>query len=68
MTLDLTFYTTRQVAKFLHKDIHTIRRYVREGKFPGTVYFGKSYLIPENSLVKFLHNHCPDKFAENNIS
>jgi len=32
------------------------------------VFFGKEYLIPENSLVEFLHKHCPDKFAEKHIS
>jgi len=68
MSIDLNYHTTRQVAKFLHKDVYTIRRYIREGKFPGTVYFGNSYLIPESSLVEFLHQHCPDKFAEKSIS
>ena len=68
MTLELSFYTVKKVAKFLHKDVATIRRYIREGKFPGAVFFGKEYLIPENSLVDFLHKHCPDKFAEKSIS
>ena len=67
MTPDLNFYTTRQVAKFLHKDVATIRRYIHLNKFPGTVFFGKEYLIPQNSLVEFLHQHCPDKFAERSI-
>ncbi|MCK4760288.1 MAG: helix-turn-helix domain-containing protein [Candidatus Aminicenantes bacterium] len=68
MSLDLTFYTVKQVAKILHKDVVTIRRYIHEGKFPGTVFFGKEYLIPRDSLVDFLHQHCPDKFAEKHIS
>ena len=68
MTLDLTFYTVKQIAKILHKDSATIRRYIHEGKFPGAIFIEKEYLIPHDSLVKFLHNHCPDKFAENNIS
>ncbi len=68
MSVDLNFHTTRQVAKILHKDVRTIRCYIHEGKFPGTVFFGKEYLIPENSLVEFLHQHCPDKFAEKSIS
>ena len=68
MTLELSFYTVKKVAKFLHKDVATIRRYIREGKFPETVFFGNEYLIPQGSLVDFLHKHCPDKFAENNVS
>lgn len=68
MILELKFYTVKKVAKFLHKDVATIRRYIHEGKFPGTVFLGKDYLIPENSLVDFLHKHCPDKFAEKCIS
>lgn len=68
MTLDLSFYTVKKVAKFLHKDVATIRRYIREGKFPGTVFFGKEYLIPQDSLFDFLHQYCPDKFAEKHIS
>ena len=68
MSLDLTFYTIKKVAKFLHKDVVTIRRYVHKGSFPGTIFFGKEYLIPESSLVEFLHEHCPDKFAEKHIS
>ena len=67
MTPDLNFYTTRQVAKFLHKDIATIRRYIHGGKFSDTVFFGKEYLIPESSLIEFLHKHSPDKFAEGSI-
>ena len=68
MTIEIDLYTTKKVAKFLHKDVATIRRYIHEGKFPGTVFFGNEYLIPENSLVEFLHKHCPDKFAEKHIS
>ena len=64
MTPDLNYYTTRQVAKFLHKDVATIRCYIHKGKFLGTVFFGKEYLIPRLSLLKFLAGHCPDKFAE----
>lgn len=67
MTHELSFYTTRQVAKILQKDVATIRRYIHKGKFFGTVFFGKEYLIPESSLVKFLHKHNPDKFAERSI-
>ena len=61
---DLNFYTTLQVAKFLHKEAATIRRYIHGGKFPNTVFFGKEYLIPQSSLIEFLHKHSPDKFAE----
>jgi excisionase family DNA binding protein len=68
MTVDLTFYTVKQVAKILHKDVVTIRRYIHEGKFPETKFLGKDYLISQESLTEFLHQHCPDKFAENNIS
>ncbi|MBA7465151.1 hypothetical protein ES707_00313 [subsurface metagenome] len=68
MTVDLNFYTVKQVSKFLHKDVATIRRYIHVGKFPETVFFGNEYLIPQDSLVDFLHKNCPDKFAENNIS
>lgn len=66
-SLNLTYYTTRQVAKILHKDIATIRHYIHDGKFPGTKFLGKDYLISEDSLVEFLNKHCPDKFAEKAI-
>jgi excisionase family DNA binding protein len=67
MTIDLTFYTVKQVAKILHKDVVTIRRYIHEGKFPETKFLGKDYLISRGSLVDFLNQHCPDKFAEKHI-
>lgn len=67
MSDDLNFYTTRQVAEFLHKDVSTVRRYIHEGKFPRTVFFGKEYLIPQSSLVEFLDEHSPDKFAERSV-
>ncbi|MBA7699411.1 hypothetical protein ES703_108106 [subsurface metagenome] len=68
MITEINYYTVKQVSKFLHKDVATIRRYIHEGKFPGTVFFGKEYLIPQDSLVDFLQQHCPDKFAEKHIS
>jgi len=61
------FYTTRQIAQILHKNVATIRRYIHQNKFMGTVFFGKEYLIPEASLIKFLHKHSPQKFAERSI-
>ena len=64
---DLQFYTTRQVAKILHKDVATIRRYIHEDKFPGTKFLGKDYLISRESFVEFLNKHSPDKFAERSI-
>jgi len=64
MTPDLQFYTTRQVAKILQKDVATIRRYIHQNKFLGTVFFGKEYLIPQSSLIEFLNKHDPQKFAE----
>lgn len=68
MTVDLTFYTVKQVAKILHKDVVTIRRYIHEGKFPEIKFLGKDYLISRDSLVDFLNQHCPEKFAEKHIS
>lgn len=66
--IDLTFYTTRQVASILHCGLRTIRRYIHEGKFNGCVLCGKQYLIPHDSLVEYLNKHNLQKFAENNIS
>lgn len=64
MTEDLKFYTTRQVSQILQKDIATIRRYIKEGKFPETKFIGKGHLISQDSLIKFLNKHSPQKFAE----
>lgn len=65
--LDLTFYTVKQIAKILHKDVVTIRRYIHDGKFPETKFLGKDYLISQESLTEFLNKHSPDKFAERSI-
>lgn len=67
MTLELTFYTVKQVAKILHKDVRTIRIYIHKGEFPKTKFFGNEYLISHDSLIEFLNKHSPDKFAERSI-
>jgi excisionase family DNA binding protein len=42
-----------EVAEKLHIALDTMRRYVREGKFPYTKV-GKRYLIPESAIEEFL--------------
>jgi excisionase family DNA binding protein len=45
--------TQEQAAEKLHIALDTMRRYVREGKFPRTKV-GKRYLIPESAISEFL--------------
>jgi excisionase family DNA binding protein len=45
--------TQEQAAEKLHIALDTMRRYVREGRFPRTKV-GKRYLIPANAIEEFL--------------
>jgi excisionase family DNA binding protein len=45
--------TQEQAAEKLHIALDTMRRYVREGKFPRTKV-GKRYLIPASAIEEFL--------------
>lgn len=45
--------TQEEAAEKLHIALDTMRRYVRQGRFPRTKV-GKRYLIPEAAIVEFL--------------
>jgi excisionase family DNA binding protein len=45
--------TQEEAAEKLHIALDTMRRYVREGRFPRTKV-GKRYLIPESAIEEFL--------------
>jgi excisionase family DNA binding protein len=45
--------TQEEAAEKLHIALDTMRRYVREGKFPRSKV-GKRYLIPASSIEEFL--------------
>jgi len=45
--------TQEEAAEKLHIALDTMRRYVREGRFPRTKV-GKRYLIPESAISEFL--------------
>jgi len=45
--------TQEQAAEQLHVALDTMRRYVREGRFPRTKV-GKRYLIPASAIEEFL--------------
>ena len=45
--------TQEEAAQKLHIALDTMRRYVREGRFPRTKV-GKRYLIPANAIEDFL--------------
>lgn len=45
--------TQEEAAEKLHIALDTMRRYVREGRFPRTKV-GKRYLIPANAIEEFL--------------
>lgn len=45
--------TQEQAAEKLHIALDTMRRYVREGKFPRSKV-GKRYLIPDSAIGEFL--------------
>jgi excisionase family DNA binding protein len=47
--------TQEQAAEKLHIALDTMRRYVREGRFPRTKV-GKRYLIPARAIEEFLQN------------
>jgi excisionase family DNA binding protein len=51
-----TFLTTDQVAERLRLDVQTVRRLIRTANLPG-IYIGKSYLIPESELVRWMNEH-----------
>ena len=68
MNIPVKFYTTEEVAAILRCDIATIRRYIKEGKFKGHIRSGKQYLIPQESLEKYIDEHDPQKFAERSIN
>ncbi len=47
------WFTQQEAADKLHIALDTMRRYVREGKFP-RARVGKRYLIPESGIEEFL--------------
>jgi excisionase family DNA binding protein len=47
--------TQEEAAQRLHIALDTMRRYVREGRFPRTKV-GKRYLIPGNAIEEFLRS------------
>jgi len=51
--------TTAEVAKKLRCGIPTVRRYIRERKFKDIVFFGKQFLISQDSVDAFLERHDP---------
>lgn len=67
MNIPIKLYTTEEVSAILRCHIDTIRRYIREGKFKDYIMSGKQYLIPYESLEKYLDQNCPNKFAERSI-
>jgi len=47
--------TQEEAAERLHVALDTMRRYVREGRFPRT-RVGKRYLIPASAIGEFLRS------------
>ncbi len=47
------FYTTRQIAKALHVNIITVRRWIENGKIP-TFKFGRYYRIKKSDFDHFI--------------
>lgn len=60
MLIEDKFYTTKEIAIILRCCIPTIRRYIKEGKIKGWIYSGKQYLIPKESIEKYLRDHNPE--------
>ncbi|EGD51739.1 DNA binding domain protein, excisionase family [Thermoanaerobacter ethanolicus JW 200] len=50
------FYTVKEVAELLKVNIHTVYRWVREGRLPA-IKIGDLVRIPESELNKFLEEH-----------
>jgi excisionase family DNA binding protein len=48
--------TQEEAAKKMHIALDTMRRYVREGKFP-RVKVGKRYLLPAKSIDEYLEKN-----------
>jgi len=53
--LEETWLTQEEAAKRLHVALDTMRRYVREGRFPRTK-MGKRYLIPLSAINDVLRS------------
>lgn len=49
-------YSAAQVAELIGKHSRTVRRYVREGKFPNASRLGnrKEYYIPGRDIIAYL--------------
>lgn len=49
-------YTTQEAAEILRLSVHTVRDKVRRGDFGPVYNFGRSYLISESQLEKFMED------------
>lgn len=54
----ITLYSTRQLADMFHKDVETIRRWIRSGYLPARK-MGGSYYIEEEVLKRVLRGENP---------
>ena len=59
--------TQEEAAEKLHIALDTMRRYVREGKFPRSKV-GKRYLIPASAIDDFLKGGLVDRPASRHAS
>ena len=55
-TLDQRFYTTDEIAKLLHVDPESVRRYVRKGDLKAVKLGGKFIRIDKIDLEKFIES------------
>lgn len=59
------YMTTKEVAKFLHLDTHTIRTRLRKGDFPNAIRPAiggrRSWLIPKSDVLVLLKIENPEK-------
>lgn len=53
MTIETKFYTVLEIAKILRCHPQTIRRKIRQRKIEA-IFSGKSFLISESSLLKYM--------------
>jgi len=62
-----TYYTVAQLSELLHKSKDVIRRMTTRGDFGDTLNEGRSHLVTEQGLQKYIKAHTGPAHYERNL-